>query len=111
MWKIANSTLPKALQNRGMEEFTSFVMKMFEALVFKDEASLTKWMDYWIFCRLDITVLPLPGGRYAWYVNELECSVNAGLGINENFAGGEHFGIPTNLAMALRSYASVNHYS
>ena len=111
VWKIANSTLPKALQNRGMEEFTSFVTKTFEALVFKDEAALTEWTDYRIFCRLDVAVLPLPGGRYAWYVNELECSANAGLGINENFAGGEHFGIPTDLAMALRSYASVNRRS
>lgn len=110
MWKLANSGLPKVIQNRGMEEFTDFVTKTFWALVFKDEQRIIekwKFSDYRIFCRLDVGVLPVSSGRYSWYVNELECSANAGLGLKENFAGGEHESIATDLAMALRSYAGI----
>jgi hypothetical protein len=110
VWKLANSQLPKVMQNRGMDEFTDFVTKTFRALVFKDEQRIIeewKFSDYRIFCRLDVGVLPLSSGGYSWYVNELECSANAGLGLKESFTGGEHESIATDLAMALRSYAGT----
>lgn len=110
MWKLANSGLPKAIQNRGMEEFTDFVTKTFWGLVLKDEERIVekwKFSDYRIFCRLDVAVLPLSEGGYSWYVNEIECSANAGLGLKESISHGEHESIATDLAMALRSYATV----
>lgn len=94
-----------------MEEFTDFVNTTFRALVNKDEENMSdrsgKFSDYRIFCRLDVAVLPLSTGEYSWFVNELECSTNAGLGLKENYIGGEHLSIATDLAMALRSYAAV----